>query len=59
MKGTMRRGACPKCQGTIYTDHDEHGWYEKCLQCGYTADLPRWQPSDAPGTTVRQARDLR
>lgn len=30
---------CPKCHGNVYLDEDEHGWFEHCLQCGYTCDL--------------------
>jgi ribosomal protein S27AE len=45
---------CPKCGGNIYLDSDEHGWFEHCLQCGYTSDLevtaPKYtQPSDNGG----------
>ncbi|RLC61512.1 MAG: hypothetical protein DRI01_08395 [Chloroflexi bacterium] len=43
MVNEMREGfvqkRCPKCGGNIYLDRDYHGWYEKCLQCGYTCDL--------------------
>jgi len=30
---------CPKCGGNLYIDRDYHGWYEQCLQCGYTRNL--------------------
>jgi ribosomal protein S27AE len=30
---------CPKCGGNVFIDRDVYGWYEKCLQCGYTQDL--------------------
>ncbi len=30
---------CPKCGGKVLLDKDYHGWYEECLQCGYTCDL--------------------
>lgn len=30
---------CPKCRGNVYLDEDQHGWFEHCLQCGYTSDL--------------------
>ena len=30
---------CPRCRGNVYLDEDEHGWFEHCLQCGYTCDL--------------------
>ena len=32
--------SCPKCSGDLYVDYDLNGWYEQCLQCGYTHDLP-------------------
>ena len=47
----MRRGfttrRCPKCNGNVFIDHDNYvdheagydGWYEWCLQCGYTCYL--------------------
>ena len=31
---------CPKCGGKIFFDKDYYGWYEKCLYCGWTRDLP-------------------
>ena len=30
---------CPKCGGNLYLDKDHYGWYEQCLQCGFTCDL--------------------
>lgn len=35
--GMIKR--CPKCGGNVYLDEDQHGWFEHCLQCGYTCDL--------------------
>ena len=32
------RRRCPKCNGNLYRDSDFHGYYEQCLQCGYTRD---------------------
>ena len=26
---------CPRCQGDLFLDKDNDGWYEQCLQCGY------------------------
>ena len=31
---------CPKCGGKIFFDKDFYGWYEKCLYCGWSRDLP-------------------
>ena len=30
---------CSKCGGNLYIDKDHYGWYEQCLQCGFTCDL--------------------
>ncbi len=32
---------CPKCGGNIFIDRDIYSWYEQCLQCGRTFDLPK------------------
>jgi hypothetical protein len=36
----MKLHGCKKCQGTLILDKDEFGWYEECMQCGYSRDLP-------------------
>ena len=51
--------SCPKCvNGDVIRSDDFHGWYLKCLHCGYMKDLDapaqaesvleserqRWQP---------------
>ena len=30
---------CPRCKGDVIVDRDHYGWYEQCIQCGYTGDL--------------------
>lgn len=30
---------CPRCRGNLYPDMDTYGWYQYCLQCGYSHDL--------------------
>jgi hypothetical protein len=36
----IRLKSCPKCKtGDLTIDRDHHGWYEYCIQCGYTSDL--------------------
>ena len=30
---------CPRCQGDVFLDSEEHIWFEHCLQCGYTREL--------------------
>ncbi len=37
---TWRLKGCPRCNGDMFTDRDIDGWYEHCLLCGYTRDLP-------------------
>ena len=27
---------CPKCGGSLFLDIDETGYFDHCLQCGYT-----------------------
>ena len=38
--------SCPRCQGDVFLDHDEYGYYKHCLQCGNVHDL---QKSEAQG----------
>jgi hypothetical protein len=40
MTDDNERVCCPKCGGKIFFDKDYYGWYEKCLYCGWTHDLP-------------------
>ncbi len=35
----IRIKSCPRCHGDIRLDRDHYGWFEECLQCGYTRDL--------------------
>ena len=39
MNRSSNAGRCPKCGGNLYMDNDWHGWYEQCLQCGFTHNL--------------------
>ena len=36
----MKLHGCKKCQGALILDKDEFGWFEQCIQCGYTRDIP-------------------
>jgi len=39
--GRIKIGTCPRCKkGELFIDRDLYGWFESCLQCGYTRDLP-------------------
>ena len=40
IKQGFTRKRCPKCGGNIFLDRDFRGWYEECLQCGRTSNLP-------------------
>jgi len=56
---------CLKCGGNVYVDKDFYGWYEKCLQCGYTSDLQsiveirekvgKGSPDQVGGSRLKQA----
>jgi Zn ribbon nucleic-acid-binding protein len=39
--GFVNRAKCPKCGGNVYLDSDHFGWYEECLQCGFTRNLQK------------------
>ncbi len=54
---------CPRCGGDTYIDRDLDGWYESCLMCGYSGNVPnvahntvkadadaKEQPKETPGT---------
>ncbi len=39
--GKLKIRGCTRCnKGEVFIDRDQYGWYECCLQCGYTRDLP-------------------
>ena len=31
---------CPRCHGNMFLEKDEFGWYEQCLQCSHSQELP-------------------
>jgi len=35
----LKLKSCPKCNGDVMVDRDEHGWYEHCMQCGHMRDI--------------------
>ena len=55
----LKLEGCPRCKkGDIVLDKDFYGWYEYCLQCGYTRDLvdmdePEWPQASG----VRERRE--
>ena len=32
--------SCPRCHGDLYQDMDAYGRYLRCIQCGFSCDLP-------------------
>jgi hypothetical protein len=40
MTDGTERLRCPKCGGNIFFDKDCYGWFEKCICCGWSRDLP-------------------
>jgi Zn ribbon nucleic-acid-binding protein len=55
----IRLKSCPKCKtGDLTIDRDHHGWYEYCIQCGYSCDLitvaesEQKRPSDKKQSTL-------
>jgi ssDNA-binding Zn-finger/Zn-ribbon topoisomerase 1 len=36
------RTQCPKCGGNVYLEKDHFGWYQQCLQCGFTQNLGKF-----------------
>ncbi len=35
----IRFKGCPRCGGDVRLDQDHYGWFEECLQCGYSRDV--------------------
>ncbi len=36
----LKLNGCRRCGGDLAIEKDLFGWYEECLQCGYTQDIP-------------------
>ena len=56
--------SCPRCRGDLLIDHDYHGWYEQCLQCGYMGELKditefKKQPAERQKEPVHSGRGQR
>lgn len=64
--GKLKLNGCTHCKnGEVFIDQDQYGWYECCLQCGYTRDLPDMAqpaperpPSAAEATTPERTRSI-
>ena len=37
--GKWQANHCPRCDGKLFIDNDEDGWYEQCLLCSYRHEL--------------------
>jgi hypothetical protein len=65
--GKLRIRGCTHCKnGEMFIDRDMYGWYECCLQCGYSHDLPEiaqseavaWKNREKVGLPVKKGRSL-
>jgi hypothetical protein len=65
--GKLKIRGCTHCKnGEVFVDHDQYGWYECCLQCGYSRDLPdiaqsvvnEWKNREKDGLPVRKDRSV-
>lgn len=36
----LKLNGCRRCGGDLAIEKDFFGWYEECVQCGYTRDIP-------------------
>ena len=58
----LKYHSCPRCkQGDVAIDRDYYGWYEYCVQCGYTKDLdsmskPFRRQTVTPAKPVKRAK---
>ncbi len=51
---------CPRCHGDLMIDKDQYGWYEECMQCGYSKDLRSVVPeADKAAMMPRKRRQHR
>ena len=51
---TILLRACPRCAGDMHAAADAYGPYNKCVQCGYTYDLPTYPPVALSPEAVEQ-----
>lgn len=52
MKNMLHFKSCPKCTtGTIEKNHDAHGSYVQCLNCGFMRDIEK-------GTSARAVKSM-
>jgi hypothetical protein len=60
-KPVQNKIICSRCGGNIFLDSDQYGWFEHCLRCGHTRDLPSVEvKSNAAANPVRSlSRDAK
>jgi hypothetical protein len=56
VKGLESKKSCPRCGANIFLDGDQYGWFEHCLRCGHTRDLPAVELK--PGSQYSTGRAL-
>lgn len=49
---------CPRCQGRLYEDSDQHGRFLSCINCGYLEPIDSYDPNGTrePAHTGHKAR---
>ncbi|MBI2830372.1 MAG: hypothetical protein HYX81_04345 [Chloroflexi bacterium] len=52
----FRFKGCPRCHGDLLVDRDEFGWYEECIQCGFTRDMRTVSTDENKEVVVRKRR---
>ncbi len=48
--------SCPRCSGDTFIDSDVDGWYEHCLMCGHSRDLPAEAVGKSPAAAGNRDR---
>ena len=65
--GKLKIRGCTRCnKGEVFIDRDQYGWYQCCLQCGYSRDLPdiakpaayEWKSRDKENLPERKDRSF-
>ena len=55
--GKLQMARCPRCEGRLFIDRDEDGWYEQCLSCAYRHELKvAAQPARVPAAKFARGK---